>query len=322
MTLLLQCLRDVRVQAGEFGMLPGLPVADAVSPLSSASLRAPRESKVARRFAIAPLTLIELTPPELVRVAGEVGYDAVGLRLSPFRPGEAQHPMLSVGGRKAPMLRETEQRLRDSGLEVLDIEVMLLTPDRDVQGFAPVFEAGALLGAKHALTWIDIADAGQAAERFAALCELAASFEMNCALEFAAWLGVGSVQKANAVVTAAAHANGGLMLDPFHLFRSGGSVADVAAIDPSRLRYAQFCDAPAVPPSTVQVISEEARFERLFPGEGGLPLREFLAALPDNIPLGIEVPTRQLGLSVGPGERAARALRAAKAVVAQSIHPQ
>lgn len=271
---------------------------------------------MARRFALAPLTLIELTPPDLVRVAGEAGYDAVGLRLSPFRAGEAQHPMLSSGGRKAPMLLETEQRLRDSGLEVLDIEVMLLTPDRDVRDFEPVFEAGTLLGAKHALTLIDIADAAQAADRFAALCELAAPFGLNCALEFAAWLGVGSVQKANAVVTAAAQPNGGVMLDPFHLFRSGGSVADVAGIDPSRLRYAQFCDAPLAPPPTIQAISEEARFERLFPGEGGLPLIEFLRALPQGIPLGLEIPRRQLAQSVGPGERAARALRAAKTVAA------
>jgi len=273
---------------------------------------------VKRSFALAPLTLIELAPPELVQVAGEAGYDAVGLRLSPFRAGEAQHPMLSSGGRMTPMLLETEQRLRDSGLEVLDIEVMLLTPDRDVRDFAPVFEAGALLGARHALTLIDIADARQAAERFAALCELAAGFKLNCALEFAAWLGVGSVQKANAVVTTAAQPNGGVMLDPFHLFRSGGSVADLAAIDPSQIRYAQFCDAPLAAPPTIQAISEEARFERLLPGEGGLPLCEFLGALPDGIPLGLEIPTRSLAASVGPVERAARALRAAKTVVANA----
>jgi sugar phosphate isomerase/epimerase len=170
-------------------------------------------------------------------------------------------------------MRETEAVLADTGISVLEVEVMLLTPGRDVREFGPVFEASARLG-------------------------------------------VGNVKAANEVVTAAAQPNGGVLLDPFHLFRSGGTVQDIASIDPTRLRYAQFCDAPPVAPPTVQAISEEARFERLFPGEGGLPLREFLHALPAGIPLGLEVPTRELARSLGPVERAARALRAAKAVVA------
>lgn len=269
---------------------------------------------MSHQFALAPLTVIELTPPELVSVAAQAGYDAVGLRLSPFRAGEAQHPMLLVSGEKPPMLRETERRLRGSGLQVLDIEVMLLTAERNVREFAAVFEVGALLGAKHALTLIDIKDPAQAAAKFAALCEVAAPFGLNCALEFTAWLGVGSVQAARSVVDSAGQPNGGVMLDPFHLFRSGGTVTDIAAIDPKWLRYAQFCDAPAQAPATIAEISEEARFERLPPGEGGLPLREFLDALPPGIPLGLEIPMRRLSGTVGAVERARRALVAARCV--------
>jgi sugar phosphate isomerase/epimerase len=174
-----------------------------------------------RRYALAPLTLIELAPPDLLSAAAQSGYDAVGLRLSAFRAGEAQHPMLLVEGRKPAMLRDTEQRLRDSDLQVLDIEVMLLTPNRDVQDFAPVFEVGSLLGARHALTLAEI--------------------------------------------------------------------------------------------------SEEARYERLVPGQGGLALQAFLQALPDGIPLGLEVPMRRLSQTVSAVDRAARALRAAKEVVGQGL---
>ena len=113
-----------------------------------------RGNDVARLFSLAPLTAIQLTPPELVDAASRTGYDGVGLRLSPFRPGEAQHPMFG----DAPMLRETEARLRDTGLSVLDIEVMLLTPERDVRDFEAVFETGKRLGAQHALTLIDIGE--------------------------------------------------------------------------------------------------------------------------------------------------------------------
>jgi hypothetical protein len=114
---------------------------------------------MARLWSLAPLTAIQLTPPELVEAASRAGYDAVGLRLSPFRAGEAQHPMLG----ETPMLRETEARLRDTGLQVLDIEVLLLTPERNVRDFLPVLETGQRLGARHALTLIDIQDQAQAA---------------------------------------------------------------------------------------------------------------------------------------------------------------
>ncbi len=141
----------------------------------------------------------------------------------------------------SPCPLETEARVRDTGLDVLDIEVMLLTPERDVKDFKRVFETAQRLGARNALTLIDIAERSLAVEKFAQLCELAALFDISCALEFAAWLGVGSIQAANAIVSEAAQANGALLLDPFHLIRSGGKVSDIAAIDPARIRYAQFC---------------------------------------------------------------------------------
>jgi sugar phosphate isomerase/epimerase len=261
-----------------------------------------------RLFSLVPLTAIHLTPPELVDAASRTGYDAVSLRLSPFRAGEAQWPMLG----DTPMLRETEARLRDTGLTVLDIEVMLLTPERDVTDFLPVFETGERLGARYALTLIDIDDQSLAADKFTALCEAAAPFGISCALEFAAWIGVGSIQKANEVIRTASQPNGAILLDPFHLYRSGGKVADIAALDPKLIRYAQFCDAPAAAPATTAAISEEARFDRMLPGEGDLPLREFLDALPPDTPLALEVPNRRLAEAVDLDERLRRTLAAAK----------
>jgi sugar phosphate isomerase/epimerase len=266
---------------------------------------------MARLFSLSPLTAIQLTPPELVDAASRTGYDAVCLRLSPFRAGEAQYPMFG----DAPMLRETESRLRDTGVTVLDIEVMLLTPERNVRDFGPVFETARRLGAQHALTLIDISDFALAVEKYAQLCELAASYDLSCALEFAAWLGVGSIHAAHAVMGQAGQENGGLLLDPFHLFRSGGQVSDIAKVDPARIRYAQFCDASATPPSTTAAISEEARFDRLLPGEGGLPLRDFVNALPRGIPLCLEVPNRRLAETIDLDERLRRTLVAAKTLV-------
>jgi sugar phosphate isomerase/epimerase len=218
------------------------------------------------------------------------------------------------------MMKETLARLASSGLVVLDFEVLLLTAETDPAEFASVFEAGRTLGAANALTLIDIADPNLAVDKFARLCEIGAEFGVACSLEFAAWLGVGNVNAAKAVVTSAAQANGGLLLDPFHLFRSGGDIDAVRALDPALLRYAQFCDAPVNAPATMAEISEEARFERRFPGEGELPLRAFVEALPPDTPLGLEVPTRHLAQSLGHVVRARHALRSAKAIV-ESTRP-
>lgn len=270
---------------------------------------------MARQYALVPLTAIQLTPPELVDAASRTGYDAVSLRLSPFRAGEAQHPMFDG----SPMLRETEARLRDTGLGVLDVEVLFIHPARDVRDFVQVFETAQRLGARNALTLIDIADRSLAVEKYVQLCELAAPFGISCALEFAAWLGIGSIQSAYAVLSAAAQPNGTMLLDPFHLFRSGGKIGDIVAIDPARLHYAQFCDANATPPKTTAGISEEARFDRMLPGEGGLPLRAFLDALPRDIALGLEVPNRALAGKVGLDERLRNTLSAAKRVAGDGL---
>lgn len=268
-----------------------------------------------RLYSLAPLTVADLAPPEVAAVAADAGYDAASFRLSPFRAGELQQPMLRTPAGLSPMMRQTKARLEAGGLGVLDIEVMLLTPESDPREFAPVFEAGRELGAANALVLIDIADLGLAAEKFALLCETATEFDIACSLEFAAWLGIGNVKSAEAVVVAAAQSNAGLLLDPFHLFRSGGTVADVRGVNPRWVRYAQFCDAPARAPATLAQVSEEARFERRFPGEGGLPLKGFVDALPAHTPLGLEVPTRRLAATTSHVERARRALISAKAVV-------
>jgi sugar phosphate isomerase/epimerase len=52
----------------------------------------------------------------------------------------------------------------------------------------------------------------------------------------------------------------------------------------------QLCDAPLRDPGDA-ALADEARAGRLFPGEGGLPLRDYLDALPCGMPMGVEVPT-------------------------------
>src|SRR5207249_1674731 len=100
------------------------------------------------------------------------------------------------------------------------------------------------------------------------------------------------------VVDRAGRPEGAVLVDALHLQRSGGTPADVAALAPQRLPYCQLCDAPAEPvwSGGAQVLTEapadalavaltEARTGRLMPGDGELPLRDLVDALPPDAAL-------------------------------------
>ncbi len=108
-----------------------------------------------------------------------------------------------------------------------------------------------------------------------------------------------------------------MVVDALHFSRSGGLPAHVGTVDPALFRYAQICDASADMPGPTDTpnLIREARTGRLLPGEGVLPLRELVAALPAGIPLAIEAPSRATA-DLSALERAQRAYRALSALVA------
>jgi sugar phosphate isomerase/epimerase len=58
-----------------------------------------------------------------------------------------------------------------------------------------------------------------------------------------------------------------------------------------------------------------ARFERMFPGEGGIDLVSLTRAMPADIPVSVEVPTASLAKTLNAEIRARRALEGAKKVL-------
>ena len=62
-------------------------------------------------------------------------------------------------------------------------------------------------------------------------------------------------------------------------------------------------------------VHEAARYERMFPGEGGIDLVSLTRAMPADIAVSIEVPTAELAKTVDAKARARRALGAARNVM-------
>ncbi|WP_296219082.1 sugar phosphate isomerase/epimerase family protein [Pseudomonas sp. UBA2684] len=243
-----------------------------------------------RSLSLAALTVLELSPPEMVEVAARAGYSHVGLRLIPATPEEQHFPLVA----DADLRRRTQQRLRDSGVAVLDVEILRLKPQTRVIDFDAVLAVGADFGASELLVAGNDADEARLTDNFAALCELAAPYGLHPHLEFMPWTDARNLVQAARIVAAANCTNGCVLVDAFHFDRSASHLDDLIALPPARLRYAQLCDVAGPRPSDMDEILRQARNERRFPGDGDCDLLGLLRGLPADIPLSLEIPTRQL----------------------------
>jgi sugar phosphate isomerase/epimerase len=264
-------------------------------------------------MSLAHLTVLDTTPPELVTVADAAGFRTIGIRLTATPSvGVPPYDVLHDG----PVLRETLRRLADTGVSVLDTEFLRFEPDQPIgipEGF---LEVSARLGAKNVLVMSAEPDEARTLDRFGDLCDRAAGYGLQVCLEFAVYTGVRTLAHAAQVVARSKRSNASVLIDALHFSRSGGVPADVATIDPSLFRYAQICDAgPDMPrPDDAPALIREARTGRLLPGEGVLPLADLVAALPADLPVAVEAPSRAMS-DLPALERAKRAHRALSALL-------
>ena len=268
-------------------------------------------STTPRELSLAHLSVLDATPPELVTVAAQAGFRKVGIRLS-ATPSVGVPPYEMLGD--TPVLRETLARLSDTGVSVLDVEFLRFEPQIP-QGIPEGFlEAGARLGAQYVLVMSAEPIEARTVERFCELCERARQYGLHVCLEFAIYTGVRTLADAARLVQQSGCANASVLVDALHFSRSGGLPSDIAGVDASLFKYAQICDAAASIPTEPAELIREARGGRLLPGEGALPLRDLVAALPPAIPLAIEAP---VGATAGlPAlERAQRAYRSMRALL-------
>jgi sugar phosphate isomerase/epimerase len=254
------------------------------------------------------LTLLRVSPPDLVTVAAAAGFTAVGLRISPATDGERPWPV-SPG---SPMLAETVRRCADTGMAVLDVEAVRLGPRAaGTPSYGPVLEAAATLGARYVNAICDDPDLGRLSDSFAGLVAAAVPYGIRAVVEFMAYRSVATLP--DAVAIAARSGGGGILVDALHVQRCGVRLDELRAVDPGLISYVQLCDALLKAPADPV---HEARAARLLPGEGQLPLLELLAALPDDIPVAVEAPADADGAS--PREFAARARTALDFVLSQA----
>jgi len=269
---------------------------------------------MSHEFSLAHLSAHQCSPPKLIEIAAKSGYDYVSLRMTAVTTTERIYPLMTDG----IMMRETKACLADTGLGVLDVELVRLNPLTEPESYLPFLEAGCELGARAVIAQIPDPEEQRAIDRYSRLCDLAKPYNLNVVLEFVSWTETPDLLSAAAIIRAADRSNGGLLVDMLHFDRSGSAVADLEKIPPEWFHFVHLCDAAAKRPGTWEGIIQEARTDRLFPGEGGLNISAVLAHIPA-VPCSLEIPNNRLMQELGPAEYSRRALEAARAYV--SVQP-
>ncbi|ONH60082.1 xylose isomerase [Frankia sp. CcI49] len=231
-------------------------------------------------------TVFGLPPVEFVNLAADLGcrYIAVVLSGNPVNPDGYQPFSLRDD---AGLRRRTAAALRDRDVSISLAEGFVVRPGSDMRAHAADLDTMAELGVAMVNTVTMDPDVERSLDEFGVLAEMAGERGMETTVEFAPSLTISSLDAALAAVRHVARPDFRLLIDTMHLVRSGHTAADLATVDPTLIGYAQLSD------NTLQQrgsVYREDSINRMVPGEGELPLRQILAALPPGIVIGLEVP--------------------------------
>jgi sugar phosphate isomerase/epimerase len=268
-------------------------------------------------FSLAHLTVLDLPPSEVARVAARTGYQYVGLRLIAVTDTTPGYPLMD----DPAMMRDTKAALANTGVRVLDIEFVRITPEIDVAGLERFVAAGADLGAKYVITAPYDPDLVRLADRLGAISDLSARYGLRAVLEFFPWTVVPDLGAAVQVVEAAGRRDTGILVDTLHFNRSGSRVFQLDSIPASRLPFVHVCDAPVQDAYTAEELLYAGRAERLPPGEGGIDIRGIMRHMPQGIPVALEVPMTAMSAAKGAEAVALLARQAAERLLAAQPPP-
>lgn len=267
------------------------------------------------RLGIEHLSVFSLPPVAFVKLAADLGcrHIATGLTAAPCNPhGYAPFSLRD----DAALRREMVAAMRDCGVSISLGEGFTVRADSDVRDRAADLELMSELGAERINTVSTDPDLNRSFDQFAMLADMVAKCGMETTVEFGPGLAIADLPTALTAIRHVGRADFRLLVDTMHLSRSGASALDIAALDPGLIGYVQLSDAPLV--ATIPNYMEEAMFERMVPGTGELPLHDILAALPDNLVVGLEVPQRSLAeAGIGPRQRLGHCVDAARALLAR-----
>ncbi len=212
----------------------------------------------------------------------KAGYDGIGIRT--YRaPGRTYNFNPIVGNKD--LERDVKSALRDSGLEVYDLYSFYLQPEMDWDVITPALEFGGEIGCKYVLVIGDDTDWRRMVDTVGRLIDLVEPLGMKAVFEAFARPAVAPRPILTPMATCLKFIEDckpkyvGMCLDPRQQFREEQSFASLHGIGTDRnlIPYVQ--------------LNDEARHGGaigILPGEGFVPLYDYLDALPSDIDISVE----------------------------------
>jgi sugar phosphate isomerase/epimerase len=209
-----------------------------------------------------------------IEIAGKAGYAAIEL----WHDDIDAH--LAGGG----TLREIRKALDDQNLDVpttIYLKGWFETtgPEhvRELDECKRRMAQSVEVGAMHVIAGppAGMADHDLGARNYRELLEIGLAMGVKPAMEFLGFVDdINTIEDALEVVTKADHPSGTIVLDPFHIFRGGGSLESIAKLRGEQVAIMHFNDSPKSPPRETQHDKD-----RVYPGDGHLDLKRELALL-------------------------------------------
>jgi sugar phosphate isomerase/epimerase len=269
------------------------------------------------RIGIEALSVFSLPPVEYANLAADLGCHCIAAQLQSRTDIPLPYPAWSLKTDLA-LRREFKAVLRDRGIALHQGEGTCIRPGADIRAHERDLDLFAELGAERVATISMDPDLGRTYAQLALLAEMAEARGLKTAtLEFAPTLAIATLAAALAAIRAVGKPHLKILIDSMHLYRSGSTAKDLAAVPADFIAFAQICDARLSPPPGADYV-RQAQTERLVPGTGDIPLRDVIQALPEDITLGLEVPMMSAAMAgKGPRERLAPCVAALRGLLEQ-----
>jgi 2-keto-myo-inositol isomerase len=256
---------------------------------------------------------------EKIEVAARAGYDMVELWCRDVEEYRRE------GGSLAAL----RAHLGHAGLRVPSMIALTDWADADDATFAhwlrqaaERMETAAALDCPHLVAsppFRQTVDLGVVGARYAELLALGRRIGVLPAMEFLGFVPqIRDIRTCLEVVARANDPDASVVLDPFHIFRGGGSFDEVRLVPGYAIAICHFNDAPGDKPREAQTDAD-----RVLPGDGTLPLGEMLRSLRAvgyHGPLSLELFHRGLW-ERDPLEVAQEGLRKMRAVLEEASRP-
>ena len=266
------------------------------------------------RLALDHITVVDATPLQLADIAFEAGFRAI----SPFLHSldvMCQMPAYDMVADLA-MRAQFIERLETLNLQVDIAYPFTLSKRTILSEFTETLACAKEVNASFVNVLHYDRDPESRKDSFARFCDLADNFGLRTLVEFYPASQIRTLEDAYELVASVGGPNvAGINVDILHLMRSGGAVADLAAIPSEYISYAQLSDGPAH--CVADLCAREASEERMLPGQGEFDLQSFLGVLPSECQISIEVPrVSDIGRGASFQARASAAARSGEAAVA------